>query len=96
MAYSSINFMNVDKLLTDEEIMVRDTVRDLLSDMAKAHTNPLARLHALWTLEGCESITNAHLLLLQEIKHQQPAWMRHGFGDLRSGFARGDVPVSGL
>ena len=30
--------------------------------MAKSHANPLARLHALWTLEGCDAITNKLLL----------------------------------
>lgn len=34
----------------------RDSVRDELVEMASAHPKPLARLHALWTLEGCDAI----------------------------------------
>ena len=31
MAYDSLNYMNTDNLLTDEEIMIRDTVRDFVT-----------------------------------------------------------------
>ena len=33
------------------------TVVPLLETMARTHLNPLARIHALWTLEGLESLT---------------------------------------
>lgn len=40
----------------------RERARESLADMAASHANPLARLHALWTLEGIGSI-NTPLLL---------------------------------
>ena len=33
----------------------RDSVRTALVEMATSHRKPLARLHALWTLEGCHA-----------------------------------------
>ncbi|MHC4880097.1 MAG: PVC-type heme-binding CxxCH protein, partial [Planctomycetota bacterium] len=36
----------------------RDTVREELAEMASSHALPLARLHALWTLEGCDAISD--------------------------------------
>jgi len=35
----------------------------LLAEMARSHASPLARLHALWTLEGLDSLTPDHLLV---------------------------------
>ncbi|MCB1235013.1 MAG: c-type cytochrome [Verrucomicrobiae bacterium] len=39
----------------------RDRVMPSLKEMASTHVNPLARLHALWTLEGCAAIDETTL-----------------------------------
>jgi len=42
----------------------RDIVVPHLEDLVRYHQNPITRLHALWTLEGCDAI---ELTLLQEV-----------------------------
>jgi hypothetical protein len=41
-----------------------------LKEMAQSNPNPLARLHALWTLEGLDSIEDD--LLLAKLKDADP------------------------
>jgi mono/diheme cytochrome c family protein len=46
------------------------SVIPLLKDLSRSSTNPLARLHALWTLDGMDAVDN--FLLADKLKDEDP------------------------
>ena len=47
------------------------SVKDALSSMAKSHENHLARIHALWTLEGMDALEPLHVNTALADQHPQ-------------------------
>ena len=53
MPYEALDFYDVDSLLTDEERMVRDMVRDFVDEEVIPKSNMLAEMESSRRMESC-------------------------------------------